>query len=152
MNVEIGAEAAQFPEREYINRIAVAVQDLAILTLVRGHCPAAWGSQWWTTWSCTGWTHSPTTGYLLWWEVTALVHEGANGEPHGVAQAELIHQHLNTYFGERSLPCCMREPMVNLMELHRLNSFTNIWILTLVRGHCPAAWGSQWWTTWSCTG
>jgi hypothetical protein len=26
MNVEIGAEAAQFPEKEYINRIAVAVQ------------------------------------------------------------------------------------------------------------------------------
>jgi hypothetical protein len=25
MNVEIGAEAAQFPEKEYINRIAVAV-------------------------------------------------------------------------------------------------------------------------------
>ncbi len=25
MNVEIGAEAAQFPEREYINGIAVAV-------------------------------------------------------------------------------------------------------------------------------
>ncbi len=27
MNVEIGAEAAQFPEKEYINGIAVAVQD-----------------------------------------------------------------------------------------------------------------------------
>jgi hypothetical protein len=26
MNVEIGAEAAQFPEKEYINEIAVAVQ------------------------------------------------------------------------------------------------------------------------------
>jgi|688.fasta_scaffold1106458_1 hypothetical protein len=26
MNVEIGAEAAQFPEKEYINVIAVAVQ------------------------------------------------------------------------------------------------------------------------------
>jgi hypothetical protein len=26
MNVEIGAEAAQFPENEYINGIAVAVQ------------------------------------------------------------------------------------------------------------------------------
>ncbi len=26
MNVEIGAEAAQFPEKEYINGIAVAVQ------------------------------------------------------------------------------------------------------------------------------
>ncbi len=25
MNVEIGAEAAQFPEKEYINEIAVAV-------------------------------------------------------------------------------------------------------------------------------
>ncbi len=27
MNVEIGAEAVQFPEKEYINRIAVAVQQ-----------------------------------------------------------------------------------------------------------------------------
>ncbi len=27
MNVEIGAEAAQFPEKEYINGIAVAVQE-----------------------------------------------------------------------------------------------------------------------------
>ncbi len=31
MNVEIGAEAKRFPEKEYINRIAVAVQ-------LRGHC------------------------------------------------------------------------------------------------------------------
>jgi hypothetical protein len=30
MNVEIGAEAALFPEREYINGIAVAVQDTNI--------------------------------------------------------------------------------------------------------------------------
>jgi hypothetical protein len=29
MNVEIGAEAALFPEKEYINRIAVAVLYLA---------------------------------------------------------------------------------------------------------------------------
>jgi hypothetical protein len=28
MNVEIGAEAAQFPEKEYINGIAVAVQQM----------------------------------------------------------------------------------------------------------------------------
>jgi hypothetical protein len=28
MNVEIGAEAALFPEKEYINGIAVAVQSL----------------------------------------------------------------------------------------------------------------------------
>jgi hypothetical protein len=27
MNVEIGAEAAQFPEKEYINGIAVAVPE-----------------------------------------------------------------------------------------------------------------------------
>jgi hypothetical protein len=27
MNVEIGAETAQFPEKEYINGIAVAVQN-----------------------------------------------------------------------------------------------------------------------------
>jgi hypothetical protein len=27
MNVEIGAEAAQFPEKEYINGIFVAVRD-----------------------------------------------------------------------------------------------------------------------------
>ncbi len=30
MNVEIGAEAAQFPEKEYINGIAVAVQYIAL--------------------------------------------------------------------------------------------------------------------------
>jgi hypothetical protein len=29
MNVEIGAEAAQFPGKEYINGIAVAVQERA---------------------------------------------------------------------------------------------------------------------------
>jgi hypothetical protein len=29
MNVEIGAEAAQFPEKEYINGIAVAVYDIS---------------------------------------------------------------------------------------------------------------------------
>jgi hypothetical protein len=29
MNVEIGAEAAQFPEKEYINGIAVAVYSKA---------------------------------------------------------------------------------------------------------------------------
>ncbi len=28
MNVEIGAEAAQFPEKEYINEIAVAVHPI----------------------------------------------------------------------------------------------------------------------------
>jgi hypothetical protein len=28
MNVEIGAEAAQFPEKEYINGIFIAVQGL----------------------------------------------------------------------------------------------------------------------------
>ncbi len=28
MNVEIGAEAAQFPDKKYINGIAVAVQSL----------------------------------------------------------------------------------------------------------------------------
>jgi hypothetical protein len=28
MNVEIGTEAAQFPEKEYINGIFVAVQDV----------------------------------------------------------------------------------------------------------------------------
>jgi hypothetical protein len=31
MNVEIGAEAAQFPEKEYINGIAVAVYYRTIL-------------------------------------------------------------------------------------------------------------------------
>ncbi len=30
MNVEIGAEAAKFPEKEYINGIAVAVQHIVL--------------------------------------------------------------------------------------------------------------------------
>jgi hypothetical protein len=30
MNVEIGAEAAQFPEKEYINGIAVAVYTFTV--------------------------------------------------------------------------------------------------------------------------
>jgi hypothetical protein len=35
MNVEIGAEAAQFPEKEHINGIAVAVQaGMALTTLL----------------------------------------------------------------------------------------------------------------------
>jgi len=33
MNVEIGAEAAQFPEKEYINGIGVAVQQYNTLTV-----------------------------------------------------------------------------------------------------------------------
>jgi hypothetical protein len=37
MNVEIGAEAAQFPEKEYINGIAVAVWVDLIGTLVCAH-------------------------------------------------------------------------------------------------------------------
>jgi hypothetical protein len=32
MNVKIGAEAAQFPEKEYINGIAVAVYNLLCIT------------------------------------------------------------------------------------------------------------------------
>jgi hypothetical protein len=31
MNVEIGAEAAQFPGKEYINRIAVAVLEKTLI-------------------------------------------------------------------------------------------------------------------------
>jgi hypothetical protein len=34
MNVEIGAEAAQFPEKEYINRIAVAVHEISVSPLL----------------------------------------------------------------------------------------------------------------------
>jgi hypothetical protein len=34
MNVEIGAEAAQFPEKEYINGIAVAVLAYKVLKSV----------------------------------------------------------------------------------------------------------------------
>jgi hypothetical protein len=40
MNVEIGAEAAQFPEKEYINGIAVAVyHSLRNNLLIRRSCP-----------------------------------------------------------------------------------------------------------------
>jgi hypothetical protein len=34
LNVEIGAEAAQFPEKEYINGFAVAVRTLAVSYLL----------------------------------------------------------------------------------------------------------------------
>jgi hypothetical protein len=34
MNVEIGAEAAQFPEQEYVNGIAVAVQGQRCLLMM----------------------------------------------------------------------------------------------------------------------
>jgi hypothetical protein len=34
MNVEIGAEAAQFPEKEYINGIAVAVHNACRLSTI----------------------------------------------------------------------------------------------------------------------
>ncbi len=55
MNVEIGAEAAQFPEKEFINGIAVAVQgwrgvlvlvrDIKVRGLKRVHCMVLWGGQ-----------------------------------------------------------------------------------------------------------
>jgi hypothetical protein len=35
MNVEIGAEAAQFPDKEYINGIAVAVQKATLHSLCK---------------------------------------------------------------------------------------------------------------------
>ncbi len=35
MNVEIGAEAAQFPEKEYINGIAFAVYDIEYFKILR---------------------------------------------------------------------------------------------------------------------
>jgi hypothetical protein len=38
MNVEIGAEAALFPEKEYIGGIAVAVWEMAIGTTWGGGC------------------------------------------------------------------------------------------------------------------
>jgi hypothetical protein len=41
MNVEIGAEAAQFPEKEYINGIAFAVQGLT----PRYNTPLCWHPQ-----------------------------------------------------------------------------------------------------------
>jgi hypothetical protein len=34
MNVEIGAEAAQFPEKEYINGIAFAVWMISLLVIM----------------------------------------------------------------------------------------------------------------------
>jgi hypothetical protein len=38
MNVEIGTEAAQFPEKEYINGIFLAVHELVARFSVRLHC------------------------------------------------------------------------------------------------------------------
>ena len=31
----------------------------------------------------------------------------------------------NPYLGDKSLPCCIKEPIVNHIELIRLNSFTS---------------------------
>ncbi len=36
MNVEIGTEATEFPEKEYINGIFVAVQSVSLLTKYQG--------------------------------------------------------------------------------------------------------------------
>ena len=33
--------------------------------------------------------------------------------------------YVRTNFGDRSLPCCMRDPMVNHIELRRLKSLTS---------------------------
>jgi hypothetical protein len=38
MNVEIGAEAAQFPEKEYINGIAVAVCTPSLVYSIFSEC------------------------------------------------------------------------------------------------------------------
>jgi hypothetical protein len=44
MNVEIGAEAEQFPEKEYINGIAVAVRKVWFhnVAIFQGHQAPAW--------------------------------------------------------------------------------------------------------------
>ncbi len=39
MSVEIGAEAVQFPEKEYINGIAVAVHYLSFSNILSMLCP-----------------------------------------------------------------------------------------------------------------
>jgi hypothetical protein len=43
MNVEIGAEAAQFPEKEYINGIAVAVGYMEKSATVKSQLPKVLG-------------------------------------------------------------------------------------------------------------
>jgi hypothetical protein len=39
MNVEIGAEAALFPEKEYINGIALAVQQFSVMAVAQKRIP-----------------------------------------------------------------------------------------------------------------
>ncbi len=57
MNVEIGPEAAQFPEKEYINVIFVAVWWFFCVVVqagqsrVRRHGPDVEWTQWWNLWS-----------------------------------------------------------------------------------------------------
>jgi hypothetical protein len=50
MNVEIGAEAALFPEKEYINGIVVAVCQLYLSAVGRRWLAVVWmwwAEQWW---------------------------------------------------------------------------------------------------------
>jgi hypothetical protein len=58
MNVEIGAEAAQFPEKEYINGIGVAVHGVCPLVLIGTPPPSPLPPASVSSWTKGG-THTP---------------------------------------------------------------------------------------------
>jgi len=65
MNVEIGIEAVQFPEKEYINEIFVAVQA-PLLTSIMCHCNHLDARFWYmsgcVTWMSLSWNNMAMVG------------------------------------------------------------------------------------------
>ena len=55
--------------------------------------------------------------HLLWWNITALLHEGPDGEPHGVAEAELVDQYLRLLGARvRVVPLVGAEPKQSINQ------------------------------------
>ena len=59
---------------------------------------------------CTRRSDSEKYHSLLGRDVTALLHEGPDGEPHGVAERELVDEHLLLVAGVRVVPLVRAEP------------------------------------------